>query len=477
MCRENISNGAVLGCDLASSHKFLHRVDGSFTRARKRANSSDPRSPLLNHAQFCLRGPIMPVGTARFCCDVAVPTAINIAFAPTLNDRSTAPTRGSTPTYFSMVQPTTSGTTEMLSRLMRAKISPPSIRFITVKTGKGNHTALVRPAGGARPRHGTTINIDGQFRRFIATLGVAGATTHRHGRSSPCMSMLRATEKPTCFRMLDASRLGIEHVRALRQRADPHFTASGVRMRRPSRLLCSTGTAQFLIQPRRLAIAYLPFAAFARKHRATPGITTFGRYKRTVPILALRVMCIYSTVPLHGDKDVQTGTIGADTRYLNTPLLVTHLLGRFYTQRTNIVQDTLARAVMPYLIVLSYMKRLATRTACSLSRGSTARLTTILSVPLWGKQCATPLTRPFNMDSDVVSFVSTKRRTGNAESGRYVSIPLICKQRSVNLGTLRRRTCTATLHRKLPHRPLGCIKISFPRFWVYQNQLYSSIAR
>lgn len=374
-------------------NQLLYRVDGSFTRSCKWAYTPDPCAPLFNHAQLCLRGAIMPIGTTRFGRGVAVPTAINIAFPPTLNDGATVPTRVSPPTYFSMIQPATSRTTEMLPRFVCAKISPSPIRFITVKTGKRNHAAPVRPTCETRPRHSTTINFDGQSGRFIAPLGVAGATAHRHGRSSPCMSMLRATEKPTCFRMLDTSCLGIEHVRALRQRADPHFTASDVRMRRPPRLLCSTRTAQFLMQSRGLVIAYLPLATFARKHRATPGITTFGRYKRTVPILALSVMCIYSTAPLHRDKDVQTGTIWADTRYLNTPLLATHLLGHFYPRGANIVQDTLVRTVMPHVGVLPHMKGLTARAAYPRARGVSTDQAAVFFISGGGKWHTAALTR------------------------------------------------------------------------------------
>ncbi len=393
MCRRYGDKSVMLRRNPACPNQLLYRVDRSFTRAGKGTNAPDPCAPLFNHAQLCLRGAIMPIGTTRFGRGVAVPPAIDVARAPTLNNSATVPTRVSTPTHFLMVQPATNRTTKMFPRLVCAKISPPSIRFITVKTRKGNHTALVRPAYGARPRHGTPIYFDGQFGLPIDPHGVAGSAVHRHGRSRPRVSMLRAAEKPTCFRVLDASRLSIEHVRALRQRTDPHFAASDVGMRRPPCLLCSTRTAKFLMQARGLTVTYLLLAAFARKHSAAPGITTFGCCKRTVPILALRVMRIYSTVTLHGDKDMQAGTIRTDTRYLDATVLATRLLGCFYPNGANIVQDTLARAVMPDRIVRTYRERLATRATYPLSRGVPTDRPAVFLIPGGSKGRTTALTR------------------------------------------------------------------------------------
>ncbi len=329
MCREDISNGDVSRRDLASSHKFLHRVNGSFTRTRKRANSSDPRPPLLNHTQFRVRGPIMPVGTARFCCDVAVPTAINIAFAPTLNDGAAVPTRVSTSAQFSIVVLPTTDRAKPLGILGRCKFYPSGKVFIALNTYERPTRRLARAARGTHPRHRCDIN-----RRRKSTCEIIAHTTTcdaDNGTHGP--ALLALAKRSLVFRTAKKVRGPFSHGwRAIRrERAKStrtRFTVSAMWLWLSLRRGCRTRATILLVHTRRMSIAKILTASLTRKK--CPFAASFSSYTRSRPcLITLRVITrSHSGRATNGQKVIRMGTVGPSATNGHTPAINTPRNGR-----------------------------------------------------------------------------------------------------------------------------------------------------
>jgi len=271
----------------------------------------------------------MPVGTARFGRDVAVPTAINIAFAPTLNDGAAVPTRVSTPAQFSIVVLPTTDRAKPLGILGRCKFYPSGKVFIALDTYERPTRRLARAARGTRPRHRCDIN-----RRRKSTCEIIAHTTTcdaDNGTHGP--AVLALAKRSLVFRTAKKVRGPFSHGwRAIRrERAKStrtRFTVSAMWLWLSLRRGCRTRATILLVHTRRMSIAKILTASLTRKK--CPFAASFSSYTRSRPcLITLRVITrSHGGRATNGQKVIRMGTVGPSATNGHTPAINTPRNGR-----------------------------------------------------------------------------------------------------------------------------------------------------